>query len=257
MPAGTRRNRCRSNDERYRTRRRVRRRVHPRFPGTKKWVVPPLSCYAGTEEAHTNPMRQRRSNDERYRTRRRVRRRVHPRFPGTKKWVVPSALLFTAWECRLVSKPREYVHLLTERLLALTDDLDLVGDLLALDDEGDLGTVEGKSHRVRLLKVFVNYFSYNHRRLDGLIENGVSGAQEFSVAPPVLRPSPLSSKDAHSPGRHRPRGSSRQTRGRIPSPLRRRGKRPRALASRNPRAAPHRRPTPKPPTGHPTSTPPN
>src|SRR5208337_4836449 len=40
MPAGTRRNRRRSNDERYRTRRRVRRGVHPRFPGTKKWVVP-------------------------------------------------------------------------------------------------------------------------------------------------------------------------------------------------------------------------
>ena len=48
-----------------------------------------------------------------------------------------------------------------QALLALTDVLDLVGDLLALDDEGDLGTVRGKSHRVRLLKVFVNYFSYN------------------------------------------------------------------------------------------------
>ena len=90
----------------------------------------------------------------------------------------------------LVSKPREYVHLLTERLLALTDVLDLVGDLLALDDEGDLGTVEGKSHRVRLLKVFVNYFSYNHRRLDGLIENGLlelkSSASLLLFSDPLL-----------------------------------------------------------------------
>ena len=163
MPAGTRRNRRRSNDERYRTRRRVRRRVHPRFPGTKKWVVPSALLFITL--APKKLIRTRRASEGNA-SEPSLARRV-----SMCKDAKLSCRGNTAWECRLVSKPREYVHLLTERLLALTDVLDLVGDLLALDDEGDLGTVEGKSHRVRLLKVFVNYFSYNHRRLDGLIQN--------------------------------------------------------------------------------------
>ena len=59
---------------------------------------------------------------------------------------------------------------------------------------------------------------------------------------------PLSSKDPALPGHHRPRGSSRQTRGRIPSPLRRRGKRPRS--SRFPQSHSRTAPSDDPETAH-------